>query len=111
MEPAVNGRRRMIAAAGILVLGFLLAAGLLEARVQEAAQASVKPAASAPGPENPAAVRPARERMAVYVILGWVWFTIGVLLWILRLRVREADRVHRMGLVRAGEAGPKGSEH
>ena len=109
MELAVNWRRRVVAAAGILVLGSFLSAGLPEARVQEAAQASVKPAAAAPGQEKPAALRPAKERMAVYVILGWVWFSIGVLLWILRLRIREADRVHRMGLSRAGKAQPKGS--
>lgn len=104
----MNGRRRVIAAAAIFVLGALVAAGLLEARVQAPAQASVKPAAAAPGQEKPAAVRPARERMAVYVVLAWVWLSIAVLLGFLRMRIREADRVHRMGLVRAAERSLKG---
>jgi hypothetical protein len=49
--------------------------------------------------------------MAVYVILGWAWLSIAVLLGVLRLRVREADRVHRMGLARSGEGSPKGPGH
>lgn len=102
----MSRRRRAIAAAGILLLGALLASGWLEARVQESAQASLKPAAAAPGQDKPAAPRPAKERMSVYVILAWVWLSIVVLLGFLRLRVREADRVHRMGLHRAGEGPP-----
>lgn len=105
-------RRRALAAAGLLLLGALLASGLLEASVQEPAQASLKPAADAPpGPDKPAAARPAKERMAVNVILAWVWLSIAVLLGFLRMRVREADRVHRMGLQRAGEGPPGGPGH
>jgi hypothetical protein len=47
--------------------------------------------------------------MSVYVLLAWVWLSIAVLLWLLRLRVREADRVTSMGLDRAAEKAPKGS--
>jgi len=49
--------------------------------------------------------------MAVYVILAWVWLSIAVLLGFLRLRVREADRVHRMGLFRAGDGSPQEPGH
>jgi len=105
----MNGRRRMIAAAGIFLLGSLIVSGVPEARVQETPPASVKPAAAtAPGQETPAAPRPARERMAVYVLLAWVWLSIAVLFGLLRLRVREADRVFRMGFDRAAEKAPKG---
>jgi ABC-type Fe3+ transport system permease subunit len=104
------GRRRAIAALGILLLGSLLTAGLTEARAQEAPQASLKTAAE-PGQEKPAAPRPPRERMAVNVILAWVWLSIAVLLGLLRLRVREADRVYRMGLTRAGEESPREPGH
>jgi len=108
----MNGRRRVMATLGILVLGSLLAAAVLEARVQEATQTSVKPApAAAPGQETSAAPRPVKERMAVYVLLAWVWLSIIVLLGLLRMRVREADRVHRMGLGRAVEKAPKGRGH
>jgi uncharacterized membrane protein YphA (DoxX/SURF4 family) len=111
MEPAVNGRRRAIAAAGIILLGALFAAGWLESAAQEPPPTSLKPAAAEPGHGDPAAARPAKERMAVYVILAWVWFSIAVLLGFLRSRVREADRVHRMGLYRAGEGPAKGPGH
>jgi hypothetical protein len=47
--------------------------------------------------------------MAVYVLLAWVWFSIVALLGFLRLRIREADRVFRMGLDRAAENKPKES--
>lgn len=108
----MNGRLRTVAAAGIFLLGSIVASGILEARVQEAPQAAVKPAAAtAPGQETPAAPRPARERMAVYVLLAWVWLSIAVLLGLLRLRVREADRIFRMGLNRAVEKPPKGPGH
>jgi hypothetical protein len=46
--------------------------------------------------------------MAVYVLLAWVWLSIAVLFGLLRLRVREADRVFRMGFDRAAEKAPKG---
>ncbi len=105
------GRRRALAAMGTLLLVSLLAAGLLEARIQEAPQASLKPAAAEPGQEKAAAPRPPRERMAVYVILAWVWLSIAVLLGLLRVRVREADRVHRMGLAQPGEGSPRGPGH
>ena len=105
------GRRRAIAVLGIFLLGSLLTAGLTEARAQEAPQASLKTAAPEPGQEKPAGPRPPRERMAVYVILAWVWLSIAVLLGLLRLRVREADRVYRMGLTRAGEESPREPGH
>jgi hypothetical protein len=108
----MNGRLRTVAAVGIFLLGSFVASGILEARVQETPQASLKPAAATtPGQEAPAAPRPARERMAVYVLLAWVWLSIAVLLWLLRLRVREADRIFRMGLNRAAEHSPKGPGH
>jgi hypothetical protein len=99
----MNGRRRVFAAAGIILLGCFLTAGLLEAGVQEAPATSVKSDTAPAGIESPSAARPVKERMAVYVLVGWVWLSIGVLLWILRLRIREADRVAGMDLVHAGE--------
>ena len=108
----MSRRMRVIAALGILVLGSLVASGVLEARLQATPQPSLKPAtATAPGqePPAPATPRPAKERIAVYVLLVWVWHSIAVLLWLLRLKVRETDRVYSMGLDRAAEKAPKGS--
>jgi hypothetical protein len=107
----VNRRRWAIAAAGILLGGALLAAEWPEARAQEAAQTSLQPAADRSGLERPAAARPAKERMAVYVILTWVWLLIFVLLGFLRMRAREADRVHRMGFLGPDKEDPKGPGH
>ena len=108
----MNRRARVVAAVGIFLLGSFVASGILEARVQEAPQTSLKPAAAtAPGQETPAAPRPARERVAVYVLLAWVWLSIAVLLGLLRMRVREADRVYLMGLGREAEKAPTGPGH
>ncbi|HSA95099.1 MAG TPA: hypothetical protein VLJ16_03555 [Acidobacteriota bacterium] len=107
----MNRRRWAIAAAALLLVGALLGAGRPAAGGQAAPATGLKPAGAEPGTENPAAARPVRERMAVLVILGWVWVSIAVLLGVLRLRVREADRVHRMGLDRTGEGYAKGQRH
>jgi len=40
-----------------------------------------------PGPKD------IRERSAVIVFLFWMWFSIAVLLYVLRLKVREVDRL------------------
>jgi hypothetical protein len=106
----VNRPHRVLAAAGLLLLGVLAAEGWPDPGVRDTPQASIEPAAAA-GVQHPAASRPAKERMAVYVIVGWVWLSIAVLLGFLRMRVREADRVHRMGLVRADEGPPGRPEH
>jgi hypothetical protein len=68
-----------------------------------AAQDAPKAPAAKPVVEaKPEEVRPAfltpRERSGTYVFLGWTWLTIGVLLYFLKLKIREADRVFRTGL-------------
>ena len=94
----------MITAVGIFAWGSLAASGVLEARVQDARQPSLtQAAATTPEQAPPAVPRPPKERMSVYVLLAWVWLSIAVLLGLLRLRVREADRVFHMGLDRAAE--------
>ena len=44
-----------------------------------------------PSPEN------TQEAAGIYVFLGWVWLSIFILIYILRLKVREADRLYRLG--------------
>ena len=100
----MNGRRSPVSSA-VLVVAFvsILASGVGEARSQGAPQAAVKATVEkAPGQAILAAPRTARERTSIYVLLAWLWLSIAVLLWLLRLRVREADRVFHMGLDRAG---------
>jgi hypothetical protein len=35
-----------------------------------------------------------KERIATYVFLGWLWLSILVLIYILRLKIKESDRLH-----------------
>lgn len=39
-----------------------------------------------------------KERTAIYVFLGWMWLAIFVLIYILRLKVKEADRLDKLKL-------------
>ena len=103
----MNGRRSLVCAVLIIGLVSILALGVGDARPQDkpqAAPAAAKPAVEKAPPQ--ALVIPPMtilERTSIYVLLAWVWLAIAVLLWLLRLRVREADRVFKMGLDRAPE--------
>lgn len=89
-----------------------LFATALAALGQDAPTAPVDQAAiKSPVQQAAPAPRPPKERMAVYVLLAWVWFSIVALLGFLRLRIREADRVFRMGLGRAADKKPEESGH
>ena len=35
-----------------------------------------------------------RESTAIYVFIGWTWLSIGVLFYLLRLKIKETDRLH-----------------
>lgn len=87
---------------------FMMAAFLMPAVSGLGAQAS--PPQSAPAPKaslspNPAApaqgVVPGpgklKERMGVYVFMAWLWASLIVLIFILRAKVREADRLFEAG--------------
>ncbi len=61
-------------------------------------QVQTEPGAQA-GPETPpekifAGPKDIKERIAVYVFLGWLWLSIAVLVYILRLKIQEIDRLH-----------------
>ena len=47
-----------------------------------------------PGPRSP------KEQVGVYVFIAWLWVAIIVLIFILRAKVREADRLFRAGYFR-----------
>ena len=61
----------------------------------EKAKAETKPEAKAeakaetiqPAPKN------IKEKSAVYVFLVWLWLTIGSLIYVFALKIREADRI------------------
>jgi hypothetical protein len=90
-----------------LALGFVLLAavlGILAAASPGLAAQSAAAAAPQAAPKAPqeAEVHPAplspRDQVGLYVFLACLWLAIGFLLYFLRLRVREADRVFRTGL-------------
>ncbi len=38
-----------------------------------------------------------QQATAIYVFLGWIWLSIGVLIFFLRLKIKEVDRLHKLG--------------
>lgn len=95
----MSRRRKFVLAVMVLALAPWLIAGFAGSRGQDASRPSVEAAAAKPpAAESTPAPRPPKERMGVSVMLAWIWFTIAVLFWLIRLRVREADRVFHMGL-------------
>lgn len=58
--------------------------------------------ASAPQVEQPPdKIHPApqniKEKIGIYVFLGWLWLSILVLIYFLRLKIQEADRLYELG--------------
>jgi cytochrome b6 len=50
--------------------------------------AKAQPESVVPAPQN------IRESTAIYVFLGWMWVSIGVLIYLLRLKIKEIDRLY-----------------
>jgi len=44
-----------------------------------------------PGPKD------IKQATAIYVFLGWIWLSIGILVFFLRLKIKEVDRLHELG--------------
>ena len=38
-----------------------------------------------------------KQTTAIYVFLGWIWLSIGILIFLLRLKIKEVDRLHKLG--------------
>lgn len=105
--------RRSILRSALLVV--LLAAGVVSG-VAGAVQDVPKPPAAKPAVEAaPKEIHPAfltpREKNGAYVFVGWIWLSIGVLLYVLRLKVKEADRVFLTGFYEDQEGGKEPAKH
>ncbi len=37
------------------------------------------------------------EATAIYIFLGWIWLSILILIFFLRLKIKEVDRLHDLG--------------
>ena len=60
-------------------------------------KASLSPNPAPPAQEVVPGPRTPKERMGVYVFMAWLWASIIVLIFILRAKVREADRLFEAG--------------
>ena len=38
-----------------------------------------------------------KQTTAIYVFLGWIWLSIVILIFFLRLKIKEVDRLHGLG--------------
>ena len=38
-----------------------------------------------------------KQAIAIYIFLGWIWLSIGILIFFLRLKIKEVDRLHELG--------------
>jgi beta-lactamase regulating signal transducer with metallopeptidase domain len=80
--------------------------------VQAATQAApAKPAAKPKAPAEPVTIYPVysslKEKTAVLVFLAWLWVVVGILVWLLRMKIREADRVHGLKFYPAAKDGSR----
>ncbi len=106
-------RRRSLVAAGLLALtlcALAFSSAALFSQEPPKAPAGKPAVEAANGETHPPPMSP-KERSRVTVFLAWTWLTIGVLLYLLTLKIREADRVYRTGLFRTTEAEKEPPKH
>lgn len=82
---------------GCILIGLLLTLGIglsqetsNENMPGQAQQEETAETAIHPGPQD------IKERTAIYVFLIWIWSIIIVLIYILRKKIMEADRLHKL---------------
>lgn len=77
--------------------------------------APAKPAPKVKTPPVPEIIHPAyaslKEKTAVLVFLAWLWLIVGILVWLLRMKIREADRVHGLKFYPAAKDAPRPPTH
>lgn len=44
-----------------------------------------------------------KEAVGIYVFLGWIWLSIFVLIYILRQKIEEVDRIYRLKFFSSGK--------
>jgi hypothetical protein len=77
--------------------------------------APAKAAAKVKAPPVPEIIHPAyaslKEKTAVLVFLAWLWLIVGILVWLLRMKIREADRVYGLKFYPAPKDAPRPPSH
>jgi hypothetical protein len=64
-------------------------------QAEKAKEPEKQPEKIVPSPKN------IKESTAIYVFLVWMWVAIFVLIYILRLKIKEVDRLHKIKFFRA----------
>jgi hypothetical protein len=62
----------------------------VQERKEAAPQTETEEEKLIPSPKN------IKEGTAIYVFLGWMWLSIFVLIYILRLKIKEIDRLYKI---------------
>jgi hypothetical protein len=103
----MNARRALI----LITILFLILAPLAAAAAQETKPAVAKPPVKKGPVQRTEPIVPAfqsaKEKTAVIVFYGWLWISIGVLLYFLRWWVQEADRVFKARFYEPAESPRK----
>jgi hypothetical protein len=84
----------MVILAGAIFLSVLLCTSMW------AQQSGQSPAPQTETGETQEVIRPApkdiKEAIGIYVFLGWMWLSIFILIYILRHKIKEVDRIYRL---------------
>jgi len=75
----------ILLSAGLLITGKVHAQQEIDLETRNEAKTVVHP-----GPQDIV------EKVGIYVFLAWVWISIVVLIYFLRLKVKEADRLYEL---------------
>lgn len=71
--------------------GYALAQQDTPEEQSQAAQAEKEKEKIVPSPKN------IKESTGLYVFVGWIWLAVFVLVFFLRLKIKEVDRLYRLG--------------
>jgi hypothetical protein len=104
MEFAVKVPRQKILL--FILLGMLCVSLVLYASVW-AQQPEQSPETQPEKEETEDVIKPApkdiKEALGIYVFLGWIWLSIFVLIYILRQKIKEVDRIYRLKYFSTGK--------
>ena len=80
--------------AGMILLGLFLCLSGLAQQPEPSAETQTAPE------ETQEEIKPApkdiQEAVGIYLFLGWIWISIFVLIFILRQKIKETDRIYRL---------------
>ena len=82
--------------------------GLTTLSQEETTAAPAETEAQEPEPEEiRSGPKDIQERIAAYVFLGWLWLSILVLIYVLRLKIKESDRLNSIAYFDTDKETPR----